>query len=270
MTYKTILVHLDEHPRRSERLRLALRLAGTFGAHLTARFAMSTSFLPAYAVAEAGAAAIELVVENDAAAAAAAEQEFRAATTRSGVSAEWRAARPGYAFDPSAGGRCADLVIAGQPVPGDAAQKLFAGDLLLSAGRPVLFVPFVGAFSGDAKRVLVAWNGSREAARALADALPLLRRAGEVHVVTFSPAPTAAADADVALHLARHGVKVTLGAYRAPGLDIGEQLLSHAADLDADLIVMGAYGHSRVRERVLGGATRALLETMTVPVLMSH
>jgi len=106
------------------------------------------------------------------------------------------------------------------------------------------------------------------------DALPLLERSSLVEVVAFDPGRGGEhgelPGADIGLYLARHGVKVTAARQLGTGLDVGSQILSRAADMDADLIVMGAYGHSRTRELVLGGATRTLLESMTVPVLMSH
>lgn len=275
MDYKTILLQLDESPRRAERIAFALRLADAFGAHLTGRFAQNAALLPTYAMAEAGAAAVQFEEDARAEAAAKAEGEFRAAAARTPtVSAEWRDAKGDLPGDPAAAARCADLVVAGQPDPDSPLQRTAAGDLLLSAGRPVLFVPYAGRFPTVGRRVLVAWNDSRESARAVADALPFLRRAQSVHVVRFETgragAPAGGTASDIALHLARHGVKVQLAAERIADIEVGEQMLSRAADLEADLIVMGAYGHSRVRESVLGGATRTLLDAMTVPTLMSH
>lgn len=269
MDYKTILVYLDESARRAERLRAAFGIAATMDGHVSALFAARRSFLPTYAYAEAGPAVLELERARVEQAAAEAERDFRAAAAAApAVRSDWSVAEA--SIDPGAAVRCADLVIAGQPEPDDAAQKAFAGDLLLSAGRPVLFIPYVGRFDTLGQRVLLAWNGTREAARALADALPFLRRARAVNVVTFDASRAEGPRTDVALQLSRHGVKATLGRERVPDVEVGEQILSRAADLGADLIVMGAYGHSRVRERVLGGATRTLLESMTVPVLMSH
>jgi nucleotide-binding universal stress UspA family protein len=275
MDYKTILLQLDESPRRAERIAFALRLAEAFGAHLTARFTLNAALLPTYAMAEAGAAAVQYEEEARAEAAAKAEGEFRAAASRSPtVSSEWRNAQGDVPGDPAAAARCVDLVVAGQPDPDAALQRMAAGDLLLSAGRPVLFVPYAGRFPSVGRRVLVAWNDSRESARAVADALPFLRKAQSAHVVRFETgrlgAPAGGSASDIAVHLARHGVKVQLGAERIEDIEVGEQILSRAADLDIDLIVMGAYGHSRVRESVLGGATRTLLDSMTVPTLMSH
>ena len=121
--------------------------------------------------------------------------------------------------------------------------------------------------------MLVAWNASREATRALTDSIPLLREAETVHVIAFDPAAAPHGEvpgADIGLYLARHGIKVTVSQQTAPDVDVGNQLLSRAADLNADLIVMGAWGHSRLHELVMGGVTQTILRSMTVPVLMSH
>jgi nucleotide-binding universal stress UspA family protein len=136
-------------------------------------------------------------------------------------------------------------------------------------------VPYTGRFAVSAKRVLIAWDAGREAARAVSDALPILKRAQAVEVAVFDPErePVNHGEqpgADIGLYLARHGVKVSVARQSGAGFEVGAQILSRAADTSADLIVMGAYGHSRVRELVLGGVTRTILGAMTVPVLMSH
>ena len=277
MTYKTVVVHLDADPRRSERLGLALDMARAFDAHLIGLFAPARERAPSYALAEAGERVSEIDERHAREVLAAAEREFRAAASHAGAAlTEWRPA----SYDPLAAvqhsARYGDLLVAGQPAA-DGTQSIslgFAGKLLLSVGRPVLFVPYAGSFAAPGKRILVAWNASREAARAVSDALPLLRRAAEVVVAAFDP--ERAGDhgqepgADIGLYLARHGVKVTVTRESGAGIDVGNLILSRAFDFDSDLIVMGAYGHSRVRELMLGGATRTLLESMTVPVLMSR
>jgi nucleotide-binding universal stress UspA family protein len=172
--------------------------------------------------------------------------------------------------------RYADLVISPQAEPTDEPEtRLLPHEIVLAAGRPVLFVPYAGRFPDAGRRVLVAWDGGREAARAVSDALPFLARAETVEVSVFDPerSPRTHGEqpgADIALFLSRHGVKVTVHRQSGAGYDVGAQILSRAADAAADLIVMGGYGHARVRELVLGGVTRTILESMTVPVLMSH
>jgi nucleotide-binding universal stress UspA family protein len=144
----------------------------------------------------------------------------------------------------------------------------------LAIGRPVLVVPHIGA-KPPGKVVLLCWNASREAARAAADSLPFLKAAEKVIILAVDPATSSAGHgaepgADVAAWLSRHGVKVTVQRDVAADSDVGGVILSRAADHDADLIVMGIYGHSRMREMVLGGVSRTLLRSMTVPVVMAH
>jgi nucleotide-binding universal stress UspA family protein len=277
MTYKTILVHLDTQPRSSERLAFACQLAAQFDAHVVGLYAPGALYIPSYALAEAGPAVRELVEKRAADNLRAAEQRFRdAAAKRGDARAEWRAADSDAALALRLSARYADLVVAGQPQAGhERGQAALADELALSAGRPVLFIPYTGSFPAIGRRVLIAWDGGREAARAVADALPLLRGAQSVEVAVFDP-PLAGGShgaqpgADAALYLARHGVKVTVHTQSGAGYDVGAQILSRAADTSADLIVMGAYGHARVRELVLGGVTRTVLGAMTAPVLMSH
>ncbi|MDH4172341.1 MAG: universal stress protein [Betaproteobacteria bacterium] len=277
MSYKTILVHLDHRPRSSERLGLACSLAGEFDAHVVGLYAPGGSRLPSYAEAEGGPTLHELLEERRKQALQEAERRFREVTQRNGGErTEWRTSQADPASAIRLSARYADLVVAGQPEAEDEGDlRGLADELVFSAGRPVLFVPYAGRYPALGKRVLVAWDSGREAARAVTDALPFLRRATAVEVCAFDPEKSrrnhgAQPGADVGLYLARHDVKVTVTRQSGAGYDVGSQILSRAADVGADLIVMGAYGHARVREMVLGGATRTLLEAMTVPVLMSH
>lgn len=279
MSYKTILVHLDRGARTKERLELAFALAGTCDAHLVGLFALSSPRIPSYALAEGGSMVIEAEKRHRAEALKAGEAQYRAAMARNpGVKAEWRPSERDALGAALLSARYCDLVIAGQRPPlredDTALARDFCEELVLAAGRPVLLVPYAGRFASVGKRVLVAWNASRESARAVADALPFLQHADSVQVVAFEPVQGGEhgdiPGADIGLYLARHGVKVTAAQQKSKGVDVGAQVLSRAADLDADLIVMGAYGHSRLREIVLGGVTRTILESMTVPVLMSH
>jgi nucleotide-binding universal stress UspA family protein len=169
--------------------------------------------------------------------------------------------------------------VVGQRNPADTdtfVAKQFVENLMLSAGRPVLIVPYAGEFPTVGTAVLVAWDGSREATRALHDALPFLARAKQTTLLTINaldsePPASRIPGSDIAAIIARHGANVVTeeidGVHDVP---IGDMLLSRASDLGVDLIVMGGYGHSRWRELVLGGATRTVLKAMTVPVLMSN
>jgi nucleotide-binding universal stress UspA family protein len=261
------------------RLDLALGCAQTFNAHLVGLFALSEPRYPSYALAEAGAAVEEAARRVRAESAKKAEAAFRSTVQRSGRSeVEWRGSTKDALDATRLSARYADLVVVGQydenakTDPGVAPN--FVEELVLSVGRPVLVVPYAGKFQSMGKRVLVAWNASRESARAVHDALPFLQKADQVQVVAFNPEKGDehgdVPGADIGLMLARHGVRVQAAQQHAEGLDVGSQILSRAADVDADLIVMGAYGHSRMRELVLGGATRTIIEAMTVPVLLSH
>jgi nucleotide-binding universal stress UspA family protein len=195
-----------------------------------------------------------------------------------GVSAEWRETPEGADADPAVHARYADIAILGQLDPDSGEPDMIRPrpeQVTLASGRPILVVPYAGSFPNLGRRVVIGWNASREAARAVNDAMPLLTAAEIVSILTIDPreGPRAHGElpgADISLHLARHGVEAEIERMVSADLPVGEALLSRAADLGADLLVMGAYGHSRARELVLGGATRSLLRSMTLPVLMSH
>jgi nucleotide-binding universal stress UspA family protein len=166
--------------------------------------------------------------------------------------------------------RYADLIVLGQSNPDARTEGALLQDLpeyvALHCGRPVLVVPYTGSYSTLGKRVLIAWNGSVEAARAVAAALPLLQRATRVAVAMFDATETGG---EIVRYLERHGVRADV--LHTPGpVDIGNAILSCAANIDADLLVMGCYGQSRFREMMLGGASRTVLASMTLPVLMAH
>jgi nucleotide-binding universal stress UspA family protein len=202
---------------------------------------------------------------------------FEAAVKRAGLSSETRILSAGVSAAAESLGRIArrfDLAVVGQPQRDNTVpDELVDEGVLFESGRPVIFVPYI--FKGEVKldRVMVCWDGSRAATRAIADALPLLQKAKQVEVVmvaTGRPKSDEVPGADLGQHLARHGLKVDVKRITSPDIDVPSTLLSYAADSAADMMVMGGYGHSRLREFVLGGVTRGLLEAMTVPVLMSH
>ncbi len=166
-----------------------------------------------------------------------------------------------------------DLSVVAQAQPqDDGIEDLAIQAALFDSGRPVLVVPYIQKEGIKLGRVMVCWDGSRSAARAVADALPLLQRAGQVDVVTVETKERRndLRGAQIAEHLARHKIKVDLKSLVAPDSEAADVILSQAADSEADLIVMGGYGHSRLREFVLGGVTRSMLGAMTAPVLMAH
>ena len=145
--------------------------------------------------------------------------------------------------------------------------------VLFESGRPVIFVPYIQKAALKLDRVMVCWDGSRAATRAIADSLPFLQKAKKVEIVIVASKAGKTDElpgADLGQHLARHGLQIDVKRITSPDVDVPSALLSHAADSSADMIVMGGYGHSRLREFILGGVTRGILESMTVPVLMSH
>jgi nucleotide-binding universal stress UspA family protein len=275
--YKSILVHYDAGKTAPVRLETAIEIAGTFGAHIACLYALSSA--PELS---AGYEATQIMREAQqrmrAEMLAGARRGYDECLRRTGFErAEWRASEADALDAVALQARYTDLIVIGQQNAEwpSGVYRDFERSVPLAVGRPVLVVPYAFERRPVGHRVLVAWNASREAARAVTDALPLLKRAGQVHVVAFEPEKSGAAHgaepgADIALYLTRHGVKVTVSRYDAPDVDVGNQLLSRAFDLSADLIVMGAWGRSRLREFILGGVTRTLLESMTVPVLMSH
>jgi nucleotide-binding universal stress UspA family protein len=269
MTYKTILVHLDLGGNTRRRLDLAFTLAEKYDAHLVGFFGLAALVVPP--VPEGAPLLLEALMDQRRAAAERAAAEFHDKMKKEQYSAksEWRATSDDGFFELKSRAKHADLVVAGQPDPdGDGVPAWFSQQLVMSVGRPVLYVPRAGHFEHCGSRVLVPWNGSREAARAVEDAVPFLQRSVTADVVTFGD--DAAADSGVAAYLARHDASVSVSAARTNGAPVGAAILSRAADNEADLIVMGAYSHSRLRELVLGGATRELFKSMTVPTLMSH
>jgi nucleotide-binding universal stress UspA family protein len=280
MEYKTILVHVDRSTRLGERLEVALRLAERFGAHLTGLYALSALRVPAYALTASAETLLEATERQRAESLRQAKEVFDAACKRyMGIAAEWRVSEEDALEAVRLSARYSDLVVVGQHDPyaerDSGTHEKFVEELALSASRPVLIVPYAGHFPNPGKRILIAWNASPQAARAVTAALPILQQAEEVRIAVFDPDKRHGQHgdvpgADLALQLARHGVKALVTEQGSPNGDVGCGILSRAADFGSDMIVMGAYSHSRARERVLGGATRTLLSSMTVPVLTVH
>jgi len=280
MIYRTILVHVDKSANAAERIRVAAELAMRQRSHLvgaamtgvprsmySGRLYEGSGVLIADYLRHAGKSAEEALAQ------------FDEITTRLGVELREQRRREEDEYS----GLClqaryADLVVLGQFNPDDRGAAGLLTDLpevvALNCGRPVLVVPYAGEFPTIGNRALIAWNGSVEAARAVTAAIPLIRRATKVTVTIFSPKADAEAHgeepgADIALYLARHGVEVEVTTRPGP-IDVGNAILAQAADIDADLLVMGCYGHSRFREMMLGGASRTVLSSMTLPVLLAH
>ena len=279
MSYKTLVVHLDDGPRCAARVALAGRLAGQFGARLIGIVATG---LPDVIVTMNRAVpdSVECIVLSAAqlraqadAAAHAFERQCAAAGT---ASFESRVVVSEAVDAVVRHGRCSDLVIVGQTdrnATPDGVAFDFPQQVLLHTGTPTLVVPHAGSFTSLGRRVLVAWKEVRESSRAIRDALPLLRRAEAVALCAVAQGEADSPEDDrfdaVVAWLGSHGIRPATHV-EAAGADVGDRLLSRAADFGADLIVCGGYGHSRLREWVLGGTTRHLLEHMTVPTLLSH
>lgn len=279
--YKTIAVHVNQSPRVLARITMAAHWAAAFDAHLVgvAATGLPASFYVGGLAGEGVAMAStysDLLVEQSKTALA----MFESAASRETVrSYEKRLIEEEAGVAMCLQARYSDLVIVGQDDPDEAlpAQRpMVAEYTVLNSANPVLIVPYVGDFPNIPRRVMVAWDGSVEASRAVQGALPILKQAAVVQVAVFNPRVGTDAHgeepgADIALFLARHGVKVEVSNHvTGRDIDIGNAILSHLADTSTDLMVMGAYGHSRFREVLLGGTTRTILRSMTVPVLMSH
>ncbi len=202
---------------------------------------------------------------------------FEEAARRAGLSAQSRMVPTSLAGAADLFAQIArrfDLSVVCQAEPDTMApQESIIEAALFESGRPVLVVPYIQKEGLKLDRVLVCWDASRNAARAIADAMPFLTRSKAIDVVvvaTERPKSDELPGADIAHHLARHDLEVDLKRIVAGGTDVAGTILSYAADSGADFIVMGGYGHSRLREFILGGATRGILSAMTVPTLMSH
>ncbi|WP_258127644.1 universal stress protein [Achromobacter anxifer] len=276
--YRRIAVHLDQGLDSSRRVEFSLQLARAHDAHLTGIYASYVS--PGYFYDEAGlwVRTMDMARRIDETGRTAAQLTFSQAARESGVAASWRQGDDVPAECVAKHARSSDILVISQENPDDvdaAVGNGFVEHVLMSAGRPVIVLPSAGTFKGVGARVLYCWNRSREAARAIADAAPILRNANALAVLTTDDVePDRNLEVpfeDLAAYCACHGFPAPAHQSRSTQeIDVGDAILSTAADFSADLIVMGAYGHSRMRQWVMGGATRAMLAAMTVPVLFSH
>jgi nucleotide-binding universal stress UspA family protein len=256
---------------------VAVSVAETFEAHVLGVAFAYDPIIPGAVMGGIPAEFIEMQRDQATDRAAAAIARFEEAARRAGVSYEHRILNASVSGASDQFGRLArrfDLVVAGQPdrdktVPDDIIDE----GALFESGRPVIVVPFIHTAGLKLDRVMVCWDGSRAATRAIADSLPLMQKSKRVEVVIVTNGRRKGDElpgVDLGQHLARHGLKVDVKRIASPDIDVASTILSYAADSSTDLIVMGGYGHSRLREFVLGGVTRGILESMTVPVLMSH
>ena len=280
MTYKDILVVLDDTKQCEERVNVAVRLAERHQAHLTGLLVIEPVPIPAYAMSELPSEVMEVRRRTDGELRARIRERFERQAGAGGVLHEWHTADGDAVKTVSLFSRHADVAVIGQEDPDRGAfgaSSDLAGNVVLASGGPVLIVPYVGRYPSVGRRVMIAWDASREAARAVADAMPVLAAAESVVTISANPGSGPRPDrhgdlpgADIARHLARHGVNVEVHRIETRDVSIADMLLNRISDESVDLLVMGAYGHARVREIWFGGVTRDLLRHMTVPVLVSH
>lgn len=298
MAIKDVLVCLDSSEVGERRLRLAAALAREHKAHLAAAYLLSELGTIHGQVYGPGAIGIGIIgpakshvgegsadnsnpdrmpdVSQRALLAEGVERHFRETLQPGGTVGDWHQFDAGESADLISLAMSADLVIVGQHRPDAPAGTEFRPEeIVVACGRPLLVIPYAGTFSWVGRRVLIAWDGSREATRAVHDALPLIAGADAVTVVSAAGRESGLEEGHRSLdrivrHLERHGLSVRREEDVLAGLPVCDLLLSRASDLDADLIVAGAYHHSQFREALLGGVSRELLDHMTVPVLMSH
>lgn len=276
--FKSITVYLDNTPRCPVRLSLASEIAHAHHAHLIGVSVVNVMQSVPVMYGEASVMLLERQAEIAQQAADEAEEIFKKHTDSLDLETELRRFEGLTSDVMSLNARYSDITVLGQAAlesKNASSADYLPEQVVLQAGRPVLVVPDAGDKFRVGEHVLVAWNASRESTRAVYDSLPILRRAKQVTVLAVNPDDSDDShgeipSADIAHQLARHGVKVEARHTVARDIDAGNEILARTADMGASLIVCGAYGHSRLRELVLGGVTQTLLRHMTVPVLLSH
>ena len=274
---KDIVVNLTGAAPQEFAADYAISLARLFHAHIAGVGFVYEPVIPGTVLGGIPTDLIEAQREENTKTAKAATSRFEAAAAEAGLSAEVRILDASVAGAADLFARIArryDLAVVGQARPKEGAtEELLIEGALFESGRPIVVVPHVQTRAATLERVLVCWDGSRPATRAIADALPFLRHAKAIDIVAVSGERGKGgelAGTNMARHLARHGLKVELKRVSAGNADVPSAIRSHAAETGADFMVMGGYGHSRLREFILGGVTRTILTSSTVPVLMSH
>lgn len=280
MTLKNLLVHVDDKPNCEKRLDAAIALATAFDAHLAALMLVAEPHVPPALGVHIPAEVLATQREEAGKAAEATLEKVRARGDKAGLAIEVRhewVMLDDFAAAFARQARHADLSIVGQtdPEAADVDAELIAEAAFMQSGRPAPIIPYIGARTLPPTRVVIAWDGSREAARAVGDAMPLLTRAESVTVLVVDPGSLRGRvgdqpGADLATHLARHKIKAEVMTAASGGLGVGDVIIGQVTDMGADLVVMGGYGHSRLRELVLGGATQSILDHMPVPALLAH
>ena len=277
MSVKDIYVHVDASSTSGARLDAAINLAKQHDALLTGVYALTRQIIPAYAEVQISADVMEAQAKALEEAANKVHEGFKKATAAQGLTAAWHCIEGNLDRVLTHEARTADIMVLGQHNPDD---DLFPGSrdmpdhVIMSAGRPILMIPYTYQNKTIGKRVMIAWDGGPRATRAVHDALPILKKADRVTVMVANPEGEnrlgSEPGAGITAHLTRHGINVEAEHVINKDMSPGELLLNQAADTRADLIVCGAYGHARWKELILGGVTDHLLEHMPVPILMSH
>lgn len=278
MSYRDIMVHLTLDPRNAERTRFAIGMARRFNARVSGLYTVPPPNVPYYMGEYIPTELIQKQMDEAQKASVTARETFLATCSDAGIEHRWLASDLAPVEALRVMSRASDLVIVGQPdpSPADPATIPYGTDVLpqelaLQAGRPVMTLPHTGPMADAGRRILVAWNGKREAARAVHDALPLLRGAEAVHLVTVAPEKKGRTPmAEIVELLERHGVRLESAIVDGGAQKVGAALLSEAKARNADLMVMGAFGHSRLREMVFGGVTETVLGSLDLPVLLSN
>ncbi len=275
---RDILLHLEHDPARDAGRNYAISVAEAFAAHLAGVAFGSYAGLPTITLPGFPPDVLADILAREEKEAREAIRHFEEAARRSSLSASSRLILPNETNPPAvfaSMGRRFDLSVVTQSDPDKgASNELLIEGAMFESGRPVIVVPYIQRAGLTLDHITCCWDGSRAAARAINDALPLLKKARKVELFIAVNEKTQHEQeirgADIATHLARHDVNVEIETLSAADIDVGNAILSHVSDRSASMIVMGGYGHSRFREFVLGGATREILTSMTVPVLMSH
>lgn len=274
MSYPSVLVFIDSGKASERRLDFALKFARLHNAHLTALHMSYGPLLPFDPYGQVSGVALEWEMEVEKK-----QKESRQDFTRrakiADINYDWDCYRDTELGPVMARARVADICLVGQALSDSTDNEInrnFFSQFTVNAGKPVLFIPAEKDFSPEFKHIVVAWNGGREAARAIADALPLLKAARLVSVISITSRSEKVdlPDVDIAAFLARHKVNVDIERIEKPSAEAADFLLSRIDLKSADLLVMGAYGHTRFSEFILGGMTRSIMKKMSVPVLMSH
>lgn len=274
---KDIVVNLSVTEGGSPTADYAVSVAGALDAHIAGIAFVYDPIVPVSGSGYIPAEVIETQQADNEAGAKAAIDRFAEATRRAGVAAEPLTISASLAGAGAQFGRIArrfDLAIVGQANPqASSVEDIIAETTLFESGRPMILVPYIQKAPLKLDNVMVCWDGSRPAARAVGDAMPLLAKAGRVEIVIVGSERGKQDEiegADMGQHLARHALKVEVHRISGGTIDVADALLSHAADSGTDFMVMGGYGHSRLREFVLGGVTHTIFRSLTLPVLLSH